>query len=155
MVEANRDWELSHKQRICVKDKRSGVLCAALVLYKESELFKGPYPESLKDDKVASRFFSYMAEDTKEMKSKFIQVFANPEKVSLLQTIAVVPSHRGKGLASLLHETAIKLAVEVHNSDFMHAHMLSPETIHLSQKCEYEVMREKRGIDETEFKQIH
>ena len=62
MVETNREWELSHKQRIAVRHRPSGAICGALVLYREHELFPGPYPDTVRADQVAARFFQANAE---------------------------------------------------------------------------------------------
>lgn len=39
MAETARQWELDHRQRVCVRDKATGEICGAMTLLLESELF--------------------------------------------------------------------------------------------------------------------
>ena len=112
---------------------------AGFTLTKESESYKGAYSSEVISDPTLSRMFSHYMEIERDMKSKFEEVFKDHDKVALMHAFGVVPKHRGKGLATLMNEVAIKLAVG-YGCNYIYAHMVTPETIHISEKSGYQVI---------------
>ena len=80
-------------------------------------------------------------------------MFKDPSKVALMHAFGVVPKHRGRGLATLMNQASIKLAAQ-RGCDFLYAHMVTPETIHIGVKTGYEVAHID-FMDEAMFKVVH
>jgi hypothetical protein len=70
-----------------------------------------------------------------------------------MHAFGAVPKHRGRGLATLMNQASIKLAVQ-RGCDFLYAHMVIPETIHISEKAGYEVAHID-FMEEAMFEVVH
>ena len=153
MFESTRQWDVDHKQRISIYERSTGELVAGFCLTKESETYKGAYASEVINDPKLSRMFIHYMEIEKDMKSRAEAVFKDHDKVALMHAFGVYPKHRGKGLATLMNEVAIKLSVE-NGCDYIFAHMVTPETIHISEKTGYQVINVDY-IDDEMFRLVH
>ena len=89
----------------------------------------------------------------KGFKERAAEYFAEPSKIALTHAFGVPVKHRGRGLATLMNAASIKLARDL-GCDYLYAHMVTPETIHISEKTGYKVINVD-FIDENMFARVH
>ena len=97
--------------------------------------------------------FGFFVEMEKQLKAKAASYFTDPSKIAMTHAFGVPHKHRGRGLATLMNTASIKMARDLH-CDYLYAHMVTPETIHISEKTGYHVLNVDY-MDENMFVRVH